>query len=87
MHVTSSYWKTPQNSNSNITQPVLNLKSLKTSIWTQGNKQRHILKETVLKFHIADLICQKWTEQLIWQKKKLKYLFNVKEGCSNGLIH
>lgn len=46
MHVTSSYWKTPQNSNSNITQPILNLNSLKTSIPAQGNKQRHILEET-----------------------------------------
>lgn len=46
MYVTSSYWKTPQSSDSNITQPILNLDSLKTSIQAQGNKQRHILKET-----------------------------------------
>lgn len=46
MYVTGSYWKTPQNSNSNIAQPILTLNSLKTSIRAQGNKQKHILKET-----------------------------------------
>lgn len=46
MHVTNSYWKTPQNSNSDITQPILNLSSLKTSIPAQGNKYRYILEET-----------------------------------------
>ena len=46
MYVTSSYWKMPLNSNSDIAQRILNLHSLKTSIRAQGNKQRHILKET-----------------------------------------
>lgn len=46
VYVTGSYWKTPQNSNSNIAQPILTLNSLKTSIQAQGNKQKHILKET-----------------------------------------